>query len=118
MQQNYFDISTEPYTDSYEYEILGLPPGRDRAKLSPLVDATDNAVPFLRQNKGKFATDHISTIVSWKRIHPDDKVSDNNDEWGPYDVPDVRSHDGTERTRLVNIRLIRKLNIDSLHDYT
>jgi eukaryotic translation initiation factor 2C len=115
---NYFDISIDPDTDFYEYEILGLPPGRDRETLRPLLDATIDRVGFLRQNKGIFATDHISTIISWKSIHTGVKTKEQDSEWGPFNIPDGRNHDGTQRTRQLSIRLIRKLDFGALRKHT
>lgn len=115
---NYFDISIEPGIEFYEYEILGLPPGRDRERLSPLVKNTIGAFPFLDQNMDKFATDHISTIIAWKKFHSDEEMSDDIVEWGPRIISDGRDNQGRQRSRPVSIRFIRKLEIALLNEYS
>ncbi|KAI4917316.1 hypothetical protein J4E90_003823 [Alternaria incomplexa] len=109
----FFKIGIDEKTIFYEYQILDLPVGQNKKKLEKLVRTMIDSVDVLRKNKDSLATDNISTIISWKKLH--DKKDDERFT-GPHKIPDGR-RDGTNVERELKLKLLRELDFSKLREY-
>ncbi|KAF2643954.1 Piwi-domain-containing protein [Massarina eburnea CBS 473.64] len=117
---NCFEVVFDSNVKFYEYEIVGVPVGENRAGKRLYMETIVEGVPFLRNNRGIFANDQVNTIVAWKNLHDiatGPKIA-NGDPLTGYDAEwrlvDIR--DGTH-TANINLRYLREVDVSGLRRY-
>jgi hypothetical protein len=66
---NHFEISIDPKSELFEYQIIGIPADCTTRQKQPIVNTILQSVPFLRDNAAYIATDYNETIVAWKNLN-------------------------------------------------
>ncbi|KAF2821957.1 hypothetical protein CC86DRAFT_410351 [Ophiobolus disseminans] len=115
MATNFYkiDIDDNENTRFHEYKILDLPLGQNNRKVKKVVDNMIEHVDLLR-NKSSFATDDMSTIISWKQLHT---TVDSDGIVATYNVPDGNRRDGTPLTRSLRLKHLREIDFAHLRKY-
>ena len=109
---NFYKIDVDPETKFYEYDIRGLPLIANKRRVKKLIETMISHVPVLYDNKDMLATDHVSTIISWKKLHSSDET-----DLGSFEIPDGKKDDGTPLTRSLQLRHLRDLDFTRLRNY-
>ncbi|CAI6332683.1 unnamed protein product [Periconia digitata] len=92
----------------YEYQILDINE-KDRRKTKNIFARTIEKTPFLAQNRDKFATDYISTIVAWDRLGPEMK----NEEEMALTIPSF-----TGKNIHLRFKFVATHRVSDLRDYS
>jgi hypothetical protein len=110
---NFYKIDIDEKIDIYEYDILDIPIEQNKKKFKKLFENMITKVDILEANQPLFATDHATTIISWKELHSAEQGS----TIGTFDVPDGKKSDGTVLTRSLSLGYLRPIDFAKIRKY-
>jgi hypothetical protein len=120
---NYFLLKLNTETPLFEYAIEDIPVGINQILHRKMFEGAIAAILPPNAHTGKYATDHLKTIIAWEELQMNPAAKhivheSGSRRWDPWSVPAGKAHGGNIPSRSIYIRLVRRIDLQNLRSFS